>query len=231
MRTLISGASSGLGAWLVKRLNAQRFDRNSMSTATGLISIFDLIVHCASAMPNKDEEIDDYVSRLTSFSRVLLRVPHRRFVFISSVEAAEIPQRTAYAIAKRSIEEAVLKSSPGATILRPGALFGPGMRANQLLRVARGHETALTLSPESRFSIVMYEDIAAALEVVHSGTWHLMASRLVSLNEVAERFQTFPRWGAHTYDTLDILCDLPWRDPSPAIAADPLDRLAEFLHR
>ncbi len=233
MITLVSGTNSGLGAWLHRRLGAFRFDRTSMSVEYSgrTFSNFDLIVHCASAMPTEDEGIDAYVSRLTSVCRTLLSVPHRRFAFISSIDAGVTPQRTAYAVAKRSLEEVVATISPGAIILRPGALFGPGMRSNQLLKVARGDQAVLTLSPESTFSIVMYEDIAAALEIAPSGTWHLMASRLVSLSEVAERFQTLPRWGTHTYETPNLKCDFPWRNLSPAIASDPLERLADFLHR
>jgi uncharacterized protein YbjT (DUF2867 family) len=233
MRTLVSGTGSGLGAWLLRRLRASPFHRTSASgeAASCSLSPFDLIVHCASAMPTQYEGVDAYVSRLTSVCRTLLSVPHRRFAFISSVDAAVIPQRTAYAVAKRSLEEVVITSSPNAIILRPGALFGPGMRPNQLLKVARGDEAVLTLSPESHFSIVMYDDIAAALEVAPSGTWHLLASRLVSLSEVAERFHTLPRWGTHTYDTPNLTCDVPWRDLSPAIASDPLERLAVFLQR
>jgi uncharacterized protein YbjT (DUF2867 family) len=233
MRTLVSGTSSGLGAWLLKRFGASRYDRKSKPNGemSGSLFPFDLIVHCASAMPTQDEGIEAYVSRLTSVCRALLSVPHRKFVFISSVDAAVIPQRNAYAVAKRSIEEVVFSSSPGAIVLRPGALFGPGMRPNQVLKVARGEDAVLTLGPKSRFSIVMYEDVAAAIEVVPPGTWHLMASRLVSLSEVAERFQTLPHWGTHTYETPDLPCDVPWNDPIPAIASEPLDRLAIFLQR
>lgn len=233
MRTLVSGAASGLGAWLLRRLQAHRFDRSAVSdaVASGLHAPFDLIVHCASAMPTQGEALEAYESRLTLVCRSLLSVPHRKFVFISSVDAAVTPQRSAYAVVKRRIEEIVITSSSNTMILRPGALCGPGMRPSQLLKVARGDDAVLTLTPESRFSIVMYEDIVSAMEEAPPGTWHLMASRLVSLGEVAQRFQTRPQWGSYTYDTPDLPCDVPWRAIHPAIATDPLERLTAFLQR
>jgi len=231
MKTLVSGSSSGLGAWLAVMLRAERYERtfDSLGGVNRLGEQYDLIVHCAFAMPDYRDSFDNYLKSQLSLCRSLLKIPHRRFAFISSLDVLSDEHPTFYSLAKLRVEEEVRTQSPGALILRPGALFGPGMRPNQILKVARGDKELLTLSSQSRFSVVMYEDLAAALKYAPLGTWHVTALRVISLLEIATQFNTNPNWGKHIYDTSNKPCDLPFSKDYPYILIDPIERLRVFL--
>ncbi len=86
----------------------------------------DYVVNCVGAL---------YERRRDKFGKIFVDVPQeiarackiegvRRFVHISALGVDKA--RSKYAAGKRGGEEAVLKSFPGATILRPSVIFGPG---------------------------------------------------------------------------------------------------------
>ncbi|MBI1683839.1 NAD-dependent epimerase/dehydratase family protein [Caulobacter hibisci] len=99
-----------------------------------------------------------------------------RFALISSLAARE-PQLSDYAASKRAGEEAVLAAAPGALVVRPPAIYGPGDRETLgLFAAAQNSRLLPVLSPASRVAMIHVHDAAAQiLDLVKSGRTGLAA--------------------------------------------------------
>ncbi|WP_297507918.1 ceramide reductase [uncultured Caulobacter sp.] len=86
-----------------------------------------------------------------------------RFILVSSLAARE-PQLSNYAASKRAGEEAVLEAYPGALIVRPPAIYGPGdTETLGLFAMAAKSPLLPVLSPATRIAMIHVEDAAAKL--------------------------------------------------------------------
>ncbi|MBI3298555.1 MAG: hypothetical protein HYZ75_10355 [Elusimicrobia bacterium] len=194
--TLVTGAASGLGAYLSAELEGAPWRRGeSFPAAAGTI------IHCAAnarraAGPaQRAAQREDNVG----LTERLLALPHERFVLVSTVEAAA--PASDYARDKREAEALAAARGRRPLILRCGALLGPGMRPNSLTRLAEGRP--LTLSGDSRFAWVLYSQVrdflAAALDRGLEGTYNLVPRRTATLAEAAAALGLAPAWGGHLY--------------------------------
>ncbi len=229
MRILVSGTGSGLGAYLAYKYKAESFNRASFAKNSKQV-IFDKIIHCAFSKFNNENE-KDYIQSHVSLCQNLLEIPHKKFIFISSIEAAEINKSpSVYALAKRDVEKIILAKIKNYLIIRPGSLFGPGMKINQILKVALGDPVKLTLSSESNFSIAMYDDLLDAINLDILGVFHLTSLRNITLKEIAKEFNSNPLWGEYKYSTPKVECDIPFEKNSDIKNKDPLHRLSFFIN-
>lgn len=221
MRILISGASGGLGKYLAEQLTADRFDRAAACAPQGE---YDTIVHCAfdvrRQVPPQDEAA--YQRSTTGLTQVLLNIPHRQFVFISSCEVylpsdtphaedekidhAALPDR--YGKSKLEAEKQVLAQAVSPLILRPTAMLGPTIRPSSLTKILSGENPKLTLSATSTFNYVLHEDILAFLHLCFDlglgGVFNIAASDNVSLEEVCAAFSKTAQFGDYEYRTPKI---------------------------
>jgi nucleoside-diphosphate-sugar epimerase len=86
-----------------------------------------------------------------------------RFVLISSL-AARSPLLSAYAATKRAGEGEVVSRLPGAIVLRPPVVYGPGDRETlAMFRAARWGLFPVLGPPEARLSFIHVADFAAAV--------------------------------------------------------------------
>ena len=229
---LISGSSSGLGSFLAKAFNADIFNRTSSKSKNDAPTLeYELIIHAAHGMPLKNESEYEYIEKHLRLANKLLQLPHHRFIFISSIDAAA-PEKelNLYAKSKIAIEKLVVNKANNYLIIRPGSLIGNGMRKNQLIKVATEEDPQLTLSKDSTFSLVFYSDILEIINKGGLGIHPVLAKRLVTLGEIAVAFNHEPKWGGHTYTTHinpneDILVDAPYALKE----LDPIFRLKEFM--
>lgn len=224
---LVSGASSGLGAYLAQALEASVFSRTINQPSKP--GPYTAIIHCAFGMPAKDQPEQDYLQQNITLAESLLSLPHQNFIFISSIDAAE--PTSPYGRAKAAVEELVQSKATNPLILRPGALLGPGMRISQLVKVARGDDIPLSLSAESTFSPVFYADIrnliTSALQNNPKGTHTVVAQHPVSLQQVAQHFGTTPQFGSFTYST--PATQTPAWQTAELHNLPPLTRLQTFI--
>jgi nucleoside-diphosphate-sugar epimerase len=229
---LVSGTSSGLGAYLVYKFgyDAVPFSRLVCRPRLAVpCDGYELIIHAAFGMQAQQQSEKDYIDEQVSLAHNLLRLPSKKYIFISSIDVLNNPHDlSVYAKAKREVE-ATFKSVSSYLILRPGALIGRGMRANQILKIARGDNVNLTLSKSSTFSIVFYEDVFSAITSKLEGVYTLAANRMVSLEEIARRFHNSPQWGAYQYLTVSEPFDCPVYRNSELAFMDPIDRLSKFI--
>ena len=84
----------------------------------------------------------------------------RRFIHVSSLAARE-PSLSPYAASKRAGENIVARLMPGALVVRPPAVYGPGDKA--MLPLFRELTKSVAFIPgrrEARFSLLYVEDLA-----------------------------------------------------------------------
>lgn len=228
---LVAGASSGLGKYLAGALKARAYDRaagkpSGRVPATG----YDAVIHCAFGMPAKDQSEADYLKANLALAETLLALPHRRFVFISSVDVLKPESgQNAYSRAKAAIEKLVLAKAANPLVLRPGALLGPGMRPSQLLRVARGERGPFTLSAESTFAPVLYADVLAAIQAPAADKTLVVSGRTLTLGVVSRKAGTAPAFGTFRYETPSTAKQKV--AAVPALAEDPVVRVMDFVKR
>ncbi len=226
MRILISGTASGLGASLLKRFGGEALRRSDV--AGGELpspgTPFDMIVHCAvdTAKTVSHETIDGYFRNNVELTRRLVAVPHRRFVYLSSVDVypkTMSPGREdapinahdisgVYGIAKFYAEALVMAGATAPLIVRASALLGPGMRENSLTRIMTKPGVAIGLSGASSFNYVRHEDVGDLIEAAGSegltGIVNCCSSSPVTLEEIRSTFGLDAHFGDFLYRTPEI---------------------------
>ena len=228
---LVTGASSGLGRYLCASLGCDAFVRGS--EVTRLSSRYKYLIHCGFGRPNDYKSISEYIdSQLNQFHR-LLSLCDTKFIFISSIEvlANYSMDSNPYAYAKSVIESELSSVSSNVLILRPGLLFGPGMRPNQLLRICIEDAPSLSLAQSSSFGIVYYQQVLDCILSDSLGIINLVSQPYITLSEVADLFTNKPLWGSYIYKTPPI-DDCPCSSfLSRSSLLSPLVQLQEFVEK
>ena len=95
----------------------------------------------------------------TFLTRELTKIPHKKFIFISSIyEAKDSP----YGVTKRLSEIIVKQLCDEYLILRPSALLGKEMKKNTFQKILSGEDIALTSNTIMNY--VLYEDVLNAIK-------------------------------------------------------------------
>lgn len=223
MKILITGTSSGLGAFLCTKFNGTHFDR-SKNIKAYQSEQFDLIIHCAVDARKQIQhlEIEDYFHNNLDLTKKILTIPHKHFIYISSVDVYPknlegYSETTAinandiqglYGLMKYYSEAVVMRQSPCPMILRPTAILGPNMRSNTLIKLLQGQEKHIGLSGNSEFNYILQEDIAAiikeASETWYFGILNVCSTRNITLKEVSLHYNKAINFGEFTYTTPNI---------------------------
>ena len=131
---LVTGSSSGLGKFLTGHFQAVGLSRSDLKDRIRENKTYDLIIHCAFSKPKETVPGVD-----AEFLQQVLKIPHRKFVFVSSVDVYPrdgkshsedekldlAPAISAYAQAKIQCEAMVQKKPGSNLIIRPASLIGP----------------------------------------------------------------------------------------------------------
>ena len=99
MRVLITGTNSGLGKWLSKQFQ----DCDTLTRDTRISDLqdeYDLIIHCAAKVIHNDwDDVGmDLFEDNVFLTRDLARIPHKKFVYLSSIDEAK---DSPYGVTKR----------------------------------------------------------------------------------------------------------------------------------
>jgi|TARA_Y100000310_G_scaffold221243_1_gene222778 nucleoside-diphosphate-sugar epimerase len=204
---LITGVSSGLGKFLYENVpGALGLTReNKKQTLRTLEGKEDLvIVHCAFNAARDPSRAYESLNDNIFLTRDLVRLPHKKFVYISSVGVYEtVP--TDYGLTKRHAESIVQAESTNYLILRCSALLGPTIRQNSFLKIMEQDNCTLSLSGQSVFNYILQNDILEVLEdeesVNLSGTYDFVSAQSTTLQEVADKYKKDPIFGEFVYYT------------------------------
>ena len=220
MTMLVSGTGSGLGYFLHRHFGAAAFDRGS-SIDVGLEEA-EVVIHAAcGAAPRAahGSDAEDYIAAQATLCERLIAVPHRRFVYISSVDVYQGQAGTgdegtvidpallpsAYARMKYECEQRVQDHAVAPLILRPSALLGRAMRPNGAMRMLQAPSEAITLAAQSCFNYVSHTQVAALIGRLLAdgvvGAVNVASAHGVTLAEIAAHYGCNPVFGAFEYQT------------------------------
>jgi nucleoside-diphosphate-sugar epimerase len=223
MDLLVTGVDSGLGRAVHATLGGVGLARASarevleMTSRSGV----DAIVHCAHGRAHEvtADELYPYIEDNVQLTRSLVSLPHKRFVYLSSIDvypASYTPAREdqaidvsrvrgPYSMSKLISESIVRKHCPGYVIIRSAALLGRTMRRNSLLRIVEDDPCELGLSADSDFNYVLHDDLIAfirtAVEQGLRGVFNAASSENVTLGRIAEILGKKVSFGRHRYET------------------------------
>ena len=211
MPWLVSGASSGLGAFFRESLGAEKYSRSGDSPPPEYV---DTIIHCAFDQRKQIPAscLGEYLEGTSVLTRRLLSIPHRRFVFISTVEVygssssgiededVMVSEQSIYGLSKLYCETMV-RESPRHLILRCGLLMG--RKPNSVSRIIHEERPVLRTSEESTFSCVLYRDILRIVTEAQNddicGTYNVVSSDSVAIGYVASFYGRKPVFGKYLY--------------------------------
>ena len=223
MGNLVTGTRGGLGKYLAERFPGAVFHRQSDISPwlEGKIPPPDAIIHCAF---NSDfnAPMHQLVEDNLLLTHKLLKIPTRKFVYISSVdvypkslggpvnENAAIPPRdlrSTYGYMKYEAESMVRASPRPFLILRPASLLGPYGKESSLSKIVHSKER-VTLASNSELNCVTYEEVSTfisrALEQDLTGVFNITSRNNVSLKAVAEHYGSRTQFGGFEYSAGDI---------------------------
>ena len=176
MKTLVTGARKGLGAFLAAKWQCDTLNRDTHFLHPENHE-YDLIVHCAFNTRNSpaDVELTEYFEDNIILTHDLLKVKSKRFVFISSIdvypedfeykhEEVEIDineVRNIYGQCKLACEDMVSRH-PNYLILRCGGIIGPNKIPKSIRSAIDQSFTSLTKN--STVNYVHQQTIADIIE-------------------------------------------------------------------
>lgn len=221
---LITGISSGLGKYLHENLGGAGWNRQASKKEREEIQKngAEIIIHCAFNSQQSPKDIEQYFRDNVLLTEELTNIPHKKFIFISSVDV--YPKNSnrhiedeiidinnadnLYAKTKLLSEEVVKKNCPNFLILRCSALLGKDSRKNSLIKIIQDDSPTLTLSPDSSFNYILHKDvlefIKLAIEKNLGGIYNLASSKNIALQEVAVLFKKKVNFGNFIYNVGNI---------------------------
>ena len=218
----ISGTSSGLGSFLLKKFSGNAIARDvKVKDHSGPSKRERIIVHTAfnSSKHFKAKDLYQHAADNIFLTKRLLSLPHDRFVFISTIEVYPLGNAikledeeidvsavmNLYGHSKLVCESLVNKYGSGALILRAGLLVGSGMRANNFTRLMGDGDAKLSLSASSKFYICHYdflsEFIAFCCNTNVRGTFNFVPSDSITLKQLASNYYRQCEFGDFIYDS------------------------------
>lgn len=223
---LITGSQSGLGRYLHEYFGGIGIERRTSQTEWAKIkkSDADIIVHCAAQPPKPvtSNSLPAYLDDNLLLTKKLVEIPHKKFVFVSSVEVypksskthtedEEIPLESVpsfYGICKLLSESIIQEISRDFLILRCVSLLGPYARPNSLTKILGKNSSSLSLSRDSTLNYVRHHQIAEfikyAAENNVGGIYNVASTKNVTLDRIAKLHDKKVRFGSYKYDVGNI---------------------------
>ena len=218
-RILVSGTKSGLGASLLNWLGTDSLTRTDNPADLWGRPAYDAIVHCAIDLTRDNSNA---ITKNVALLHDVMRIPHRLFVQISSVdvysntkgkrreidELGAIPEDASYRAVKLACELALRNTNKPNLVLRPTALLGKTARPNSLIKMMHNPNCRLTLSPKSIFNYVRHRQISEFIKVAihngHVGIYNVASTGNLRLDEIAAIVGARPEYGHYKYEVGDV---------------------------
>ena len=210
---LITGSRGNLGKFLHKNvwslgLHRQNWDEIKKYT-------YDTIVHCANDFSPDKSESQLYRDNIT-LTRKLCKLPHKLFVFISSIDVYPKADyqyldihsdqldtnniSSTYGQSKLQCEYIVQQMCPSWIIIRPSSLMG--YKQNSLTKVVQNKK--ISLSASSIMNCVLYEDVFLTIKYltkkgIKNKIFNLVADKNVCIQEVVDKYEFSSHIGDYEY--------------------------------
>ena len=189
----------------------------------------------------------EYIEDTINLTKSLTSINHKLFIFISSIDVyptngkehseKEIINpnelKGIYPTFKLACESIVKEKSRNYLILRPGILLGNFMRSNNLAKILSGESHKITLSRNSSYHCVLYEDILSTIEyAIRSplkGVYNIVRSKQVKLESLVETYNPNLKFGEYTYSP-DPICNDKISAVIPLFKKTSLNAVQEFIN-
>jgi nucleoside-diphosphate-sugar epimerase len=251
MKLLVTGAASGLGKHLNQELGGTGLTRANSDELLNKISKegVDTIIHCAASSKRgvSSDPLYAYLEDNLFLTQALARVPHEKFVYLSSVsvypgtkgphrEDDYIPADAAgggvYGMTKLMSEAIISQLAKDPLILRPVFLLGADSRPGNLVRVLTDAKPALDLSGRSTFNCVLHSDILAFLEIALkknlAGVYNAASNDAISLKDAAKLAGKKASFGKGLYE-VPAVDNAKIRKVCPLFDQSSEEAIARFL--
>ena len=214
MKYLITGVTKGFGRFVYEELGGFGLTRQNKHRLSEIKKV-DTIIHCAYDKREiiSSEELPEYLDSSIFLTRELLQVPHRKFVFLSTVNvyppSSKIHKEdrkidinkvsTIYGLTKLMCEEMIKKTDH--LILRCPNFLGKYSN-NNLTKLINDDE--LSLSGDSELNLVLYEDVLDFIKKDKSGIYNISSSENIKFSRIAKILNKTPQFGNYKYQVGNI---------------------------
>lgn len=216
---LVSGSGSGLGQFLSNNLPSVRFMRN-VGVDKYKDQHFKAIIHCAynAGRDIRASDFNHYINDNFLLTKKLLSLSFDKFIFISSSDIYPTNVERIwcenddfivdscnglYAVSKLIAEGLVSSCAKNHLIIRPTAMLGLEARPNSLIKILTQPNASLTLSKDSSFNYIHYEDILSFIKSVVKrdivGIFNASSTDNLTLGSVADELGLDVKFGKYTY--------------------------------
>lgn len=219
---IVTGSSSGLGLFLKKKLNAYGYERNGNNKAMPL-SNNNVIIHTAfnSSKLVESKNINEYINDNILLTKKILEIPHRKFIYISTVDVYPTDKmthkesdnlflesnRSIYSVSKLITESIVRSSTKSSIILRASGMLGPDIRENSFIKILKNSKKKkkdkLTLNERSKFNYILQSDILELIKKLifnnDTGIYNVTSNSNISLARVANYLNANIDFGNYVY--------------------------------
>jgi nucleoside-diphosphate-sugar epimerase len=204
-KVLVTGANSGLGKYIASQIDCAILTRENSKSV--LDKTYDTIIHCAF---NSRKNVNDYYEIVRDnifLTKDLCKVPHNKFVFISSIDVYQ-EEDNLYKTSKLMAESIVNKLATNSLTLRCSAILGETMRKNNFRKIIEDVDPKLSLSGESSFNYILQEDILnflnIAIKINYNGIVDFVSSTNITLKEVSDLLEKKVDFGSYVYRTPEL---------------------------
>jgi len=205
-KILVTGTTSGLGKYIYRMLpNSISLNRENREQV--IKDEYDLIIHCAFSN-ERGKDINDYYEFIDGsilLTNELVKVKHKKFVYISALEIYNKPF-TSYRFIKLCSEAIISKKAKSPLILRVSALLGVDMRKNTVYRMLKENKPKLTLSEDSTFNYILHSDLFEFIfeDFNRTGIINFISDGNVTLGRVNEILNGNTVWGNYKYTIKEV---------------------------
>ena len=203
-KVLITGTGRGLGKFLYSEFSKKDIIVESFTRKDNVKEFieklhftinqsYDMIIHCAanvSHMSWEDEIPYSYYYDNVFLTQEILKIPHKRFIYISSIDQQK---QSPYGVCKKISESIVKEKGINHLIIRPTGLLGKEMKKNTFQKLIKGEPIALT--PDSVMNYVLYDDVLEAIYSKSMGTMTLCADGEITMKEISDLVKKETKYG------------------------------------
>jgi nucleoside-diphosphate-sugar epimerase len=222
---IITGSKEGFGKYLHEELGGLGLTRENKKDIFKKVEKggVETIIHCAH--PRKREvspdELIDYINDTLLFTQDLLKIPHKKFIFLSTVdvypknnkkhyeeETIDINAISGFYGLTKILSEELIKSKGKYLILRPSGLLGKYTRKNNLVKILDEKSPILSLSKNSEMNYVLYEDVLEfikfSIKEKIEGTYNVCSNRKITIGNLAKKLKKEVIFGNFEYSVPKI---------------------------
>ena len=215
-KILVTGASSGLGKYLVKAYKCYGLDRKTDINLIKKIK-WKLVIHCANSRNkiNSKNNNTQLINDNIILSKTISKLKGKK-IYISSTEVyREIKNnknlneetkiniddtKNFYAKCKLISENFFLKYKKS-LVLRLGSIVGPGMKENTATNILKRKK--VTLSKDSVLTYIHYSEIKKFIDLAYlkniTGIYNFLRNDYISLAKITEQLKIKIKFGNHKF--------------------------------